>query len=99
MRNTGLGGEGWREGARGGIPGGKPVAVVQMNSARSISVDWSNQIEASRARVEIPWRRRDLWLVDEGQARIVCSKFCKASEQSGYVSSGSRFPQEEYAAQ
>jgi len=30
----------WREGARGGIPGGKPVVVVRINSVRAISSCW-----------------------------------------------------------
>jgi len=50
----------WREGASGGIPGGKPVAVVRMNSARAMSSCWSDQIRASGAKSETPWRRRDL---------------------------------------
>jgi len=50
----------WREGASGGIPGGKLVAVVLMNSARAISSCWSDQTWASGARSETPWRRRDL---------------------------------------
>ena len=50
----------WREGATGSIPGGKPVTVVRMNSARAMSSYWSDQIGASGAKSETPWRRRDL---------------------------------------
>jgi len=50
----------WRERASGGIPGGKPVAMVRMNSASAISSCWSDQIGASGAKSHIPWRRRDL---------------------------------------
>jgi len=40
----GFGGGLWREGASGGIPGGKPVAVVRMNSASAMSSCWSDQL-------------------------------------------------------
>jgi len=49
-----------REGASGGIPGGKPVAVVRINSVRAMSSCWSDQRGASGAKSETPWRRRDL---------------------------------------
>jgi len=49
-----------REGAGGGIPGGKPVAVVRMNSARAMSSCWSDQNGASGDKSETPWRWRDL---------------------------------------
>jgi len=44
----------WREGTSGGIPGGKPVAVVRMNSARAMSSYWSDQRGASGAKSETP---------------------------------------------
>jgi len=59
-RKRGLEGGVWREGARGGIPGGKPVAVVGMNSASQMSSCWTHQIRASGAKSETPWRRQDL---------------------------------------
>jgi len=64
----------WREGASGGIPGGKPVAVVPMNSARAMSSCWSDQIGASGAKSETPCRRQDLWRAEEGHDRMACSK-------------------------
>jgi len=75
----------WREGASGGIPGGKPVAVVWMNSARAMSSCWLDQIGASGTRSETPWRRRDLSRAKEGQDRIACLKDCGASEHNGQV--------------
>jgi len=48
------------EGASWGIPGGKPEAVVRINSASAISSYWSDQIGASGAKSKTPWRRRDL---------------------------------------
>jgi len=87
-----------REGASGGIPGGKPVAVVRMNSARAISSCWSDQIGASGAKSETPWRRRDLWWAEEGQDRIACSKVCGASEHKGQDVSASGFSHEGWAA-
>jgi len=50
----------WWEGASGGVPGGKPVAVVRMNSASAMSSCGSDQIADSEAKSETPWRRRDL---------------------------------------
>jgi len=84
----------WREGASGGIPGGKPVVVVRMNSARAISSYWSDQTWASGARAETPCRRQDLCRADEGQDRIACSKVCGASEHCGQDKSVSGFPHE-----
>ena len=79
----------WREGASGGIPGGKPVAVVRMNSARAMSSCWSDQIGAPGARSETPWRRWDLRRAKEGQDRMACLKVCGASEHNGQVVSAS----------
>jgi len=45
-----LGGGAWREGASGGIPGGKPVAMVRMNSASAMSSCRSDQTGASGAK-------------------------------------------------
>jgi len=73
----------WREGASRGIPGGKPVAVVRMNSARAMGNCWSDQIGASGAKSETLWRRRDLGRAEEGQDRMACSKVCGASEHNG----------------
>jgi len=88
----------WREGASGGIPRGKPVAVVRMNSARAISSCWSDQNGASRAKSETPWRRRDLWRAEEGQDRMACSQVCGASEHKGQDVSASGSPHEGWAA-
>ena len=50
----------WREEASGGIPGGKPLVVVRMNSASAMSSCWSDQIGASGAKSETSWRRQEL---------------------------------------
>jgi len=88
----------WREGASGGIPGGKPVAVVRMNAARAISSCWSDQIGASGAKSETPWRRRDLWRAEEGQDRMAYSKVCGASEHKGQDVSASGLSHKRWAA-
>ena len=87
-----------REGAGGGIPGGKPVAVVQMNSASAMSSCWSDQTGAWGAKSETPCRRRDLWRAEEAQDRMVCSKVCGASEQNGQDVSASGLSHEGWAA-
>ena len=87
----------WREGASRGIPEGKPVVVVQMNSARSMRSCWSDQIGASGAKSETPWRRRDLWRAEKGQDRMAGSKVWGASEHNGQDVSGSGFPHEGWA--
>ena len=88
----------WKEGASRGITGGKPVAVVRMNSARALSSCWSDQTGASAAKSETPWRRRDLWRVEEGQDRMTCSKDCGASEHKGQDVSASGSLHEGWAA-
>jgi len=93
---TGLCGVAWREGESGGITGGKPVAVVRMNSASAESSCWWDQIGASGAKSETPWRRRDLWWEDEGHDRMACSKVCGAWEHNGQVVSAPGLSHEEW---
>jgi len=69
-----------------------------MNSARAISSCWSDQIGASEAKGETPWRRRDLWRVEEGQDRMAGSKVCGASEHKGQEVSASGLSHEGWAA-
>jgi len=84
----------WSEGASGGIPGGKPVAVVRMNSASAMSSCGSDQIADSEAKSETPWRRQDLRRAEEGQDRMACSKVCGASEHNGQDVKASGFSHE-----
>jgi len=88
----------WREGASGGIPGGKRVAAVRMNSARAMSSCWLDQIGGSGAKSETRWSRRDLWRAEEGQDRMACSKVCGASEHKGQDVSASGLPHEGWAS-
>ena len=83
---------------RGSIPGGKPVAVTRVISARPMSNCWSVQIGASGPRSETTWRRQDVCRADEGQARMVCSNDWGASELQGQVVSGLGFSHEVCAA-
>jgi len=82
------------EGGRGGIPGGKPVAVTWINSARPMSIGWSDQRGASGPRSETPWRRRDLCRAVEGQDRMACTNDWGALEQREQVVSGLGFSHE-----
>jgi len=73
---------------RGGIPIEKPVAVTRKNSARPMSICWSNQRGASGARSETLSRRQDLCRAVEGQERMACSNNWGAPKQRVQVVSG-----------